>query len=152
MNRFVQILKWMGIILIAFVALTAAVVYGLSEYELTRTYNDKVPLTAIAVPHDDASIAEGKRLVGVYHCGSCHAKNYEGQAFFKVDMLATLIAPNLTTSIPTCSDSELARIVRHAVKKDGSNAWMFSSGMYTAITDADMGKMPDHMAKHGPKE
>ena len=94
MNRFVQILKWTGITVVAFVALTAAVVYGLSEYELTRTYNDKVPLTAIAVPHDDASIAEGKRLVGVYHCGSCHAKDYEGQAFLKVDMLATLIAPN----------------------------------------------------------
>ncbi len=140
-TRFLQILKWTGISLVAVVALTVTIVYGLSEYRLTRTYNDKVTLTPITVPHDSTSVAEGKRLIGVYHCGSCHAKNYQGQEFLKVDMLATLIAPNLTTCLPTYSDPELARVIRHAVKRDGSNAWMFASGMYTPITDADMGKM-----------
>ncbi len=139
MNRFLHILKWTGITLAGILVLAVAAVYGISEYKLTRTYN--VPLTAIFVPHDSVSLAEGQRLVGVYHCGSCHGKNYAGQTFLKVDGLATLIAPNLTTCMPTYSDSELARVVRHAVKRDGSNAWMFASGMYTPVTDADLGKM-----------
>ena len=95
-TRFLQILKWTGISLAALITLAVAAVYGLSEYWLTRTYNDKVPLKAIDVPHDSISVAEGKRLVSVYHCAFCHAKNYQGQAFLKVDMLATLISPPTT--------------------------------------------------------
>ena len=139
MKRFLNILKWTGTSLVALLILTAATVYGISEYKLTRTYD--VPLRAIAVPHDAVSIAEGQRLVGFYHCGSCHGEDYKGREFMKVDNVATLIAPNITIAIPTYSDPELARLVRHAVKKDGHNAWMFASGMYTPITDADLGKM-----------
>ena len=80
-------------------------------------------------------------MVGVYHCGSCHGEHYEGREFMKADNVATIVAPNLTARIPTYSDPELARLVRHAVKKDGHNAWMFASDMYTPITDADLGKM-----------
>jgi len=105
----------------------------------TRTYD--VPLTAIAVPHDSVSLAEGQRLVGVYHCASCHASKYEGREFLNVPNVARLITPNLTAKLPDYSDAELVRLVRHAVKRDGSNAWMFASGMYTPITDADLGKM-----------
>ena len=119
--------------------LAMGLVYAVTQYRLTKTYD--VPLTAIAVPHDAASIAEGKRLVGIYHCGSCHGEHYQGQEFLKADNVATIIAPNLTERIPTYSDPELARLVRHAVKRDGHNAWMFASGMYTPISDADLGKM-----------
>lgn len=139
MNRFLNILKWTGISLAGVLLLAVAGLYGASEYKLTRTYD--VPLTAIAVPHDAVSIAEGKRLTGVYHCGSCHGERYEGSEFMKADHVATLIAPNLTARIPTYSDPELARLIRHGVKRDGHGAWMFASGMYTPITDADLGKM-----------
>ena len=139
MKRILTSLKWTGISLVALIVVALAIIYGVSEYKLTRTYD--VPLTAITVPHDSVSIAEGKRLVGVYHCGSCHGTTFQGQEFLKVDMLATLIAPNITTTTPSYSDPELARVIRHAVKKDGYNAWMFASGMYTPITDADLGKM-----------
>ena len=145
MKKFLNILKWTGISLVALLALIVATIYGVSQYKLTRNYNAAVPLTAITVPHDALSVAEGKRLVGVYHCESCHGAGYKGNEFMKVDMVATLIAPNLTTKIPTYTDPELARLVRHAVKKDGSNAWMFASGMYTPITDADLGKMISYL-------
>ena len=137
MNRF---LKWTGISLITLIVLSLAVIYGLSEYRLTRSYNH-VPLTAINVPNDPASVTEGERLVGIYHCGSCHAARYQGSEFINVPGLARIVAPNLTLAIPTYSDRELARLVRHAVKRDGSNATMFASDMYTAISDEDLGKM-----------
>lgn len=140
MKKLLNILKWAGISIIILVVLTLAVVYGVSEYKLTRTYSD-VPLAAIAVPHDAVSVAEGKRLVGVYHCGSCHGKNYAGQTFLNVPNVARIVAPNLTAKIPDYSDPELARVIRHAVKRDGHNAWMFASGMYTPVTNGDMGKM-----------
>lgn len=139
MKRFLNILKWTGISLVALLLLAAGLLYGVSEYRLNKTYD--VPLTAIAVPHDAVSITEGKRLTGIYHCGSCHGGRYEGREFMKVDNVATLIAPNLTACIPAYSDPELARLVRHGVKRDGHNAWMFTSRMYTPITDADLGKM-----------
>lgn len=140
MNRFLTILKWTGLGLVSLLVVAIGLVYGLSEYKLTRTY-DTVPLAAITVPHDAVSIAEGKRLVGIYHCGSCHGKNYAGQTFLNVPNVARIVAPNLTAKIPTYSDPELARLIRHAVKRDGHNAWMFASGQYTPITDTDMGKM-----------
>ncbi len=140
MNKFLTILRWAGISLVTVVLLALAVVYGVSEYKLTQTYTN-VPLLAIAVPHDAASVAEGKRLVGVYHCGSCHGKNYAGQTFLNVPNVARIISSNITAKIPAYSDPELARVIRHAVKRDGHNAEMFASGMYTPITDADMGKM-----------
>ena len=139
MNRFLNILKWTGISLAGLLLLAVAGLYGASEYRLNKTYD--VPLTAIAVPHDAVAVAEGKRLVGVYHCGSCHGERYEGREFIKADNVATIIAPNLTLKIPTYSNPELARLVRHAVKRDGHSAWMFASGMYTPITDTDLGKM-----------
>ena len=150
MNRFLTILKWTGIGRVSLILLALAVIYGVSEYKLTRTYNT-VPLAAIVVPHDSVSIAEGKRLVSVYHCGSCHGEHYKGQEFLKVDMVATIIAPNLTTSVPAYSDSELARVIRHAVKKDGQSAWMFASGMYTPITDTDLGKMIGYLRTLKPE-
>ncbi len=149
MKRFLKILKWTGISLVSLLVLTALVVYIGSEYKLTRTYNN-VPLAAITVPHDAISVAEGKRLVGFYHCGSCHGSHFEGRTFLKVDNVATLIAPNLTTVIPAYSDPELARLVRHAVKKDGHNAWMFASGMYTPVTDGDLGRMIGYLRSLKP--
>lgn len=140
MKRFLKILKWAGIGLVGLILVTVAGVYGVSEYKLTRTYHD-VPLTAIAVPHDSLSVAEGQRLVGVYHCGSCHGEGYTGHEFLNVPNVARIVAPNLTQKVPTYSDAELARLVRHAVKRDDHNAWMFASGMYTPVTDGDMGKM-----------
>ena len=139
MNRLLTILKWIALSLVSLLTVATAIVYGVSEYRLTRTYD--VPLTAIAVPHDAASVAEGKRLTGLYHCGSCHGEGYVGKEFINAPNMARIVAANLTTSIPHYSDAELARLVRHAVKKDGQNAWMFASGMYTPITDADLGKM-----------
>ena len=140
MNRFLKILKWTGIGLVAIGLLAVAGIYGISEYKLTRTYKE-VPLTAIAVPHDSLSVAEGKRLISLYHCGSCHASGYTGREFLNIPNVARIVAPNITQKIPTYSDPELARLVRHAVKRDGHNAWMFASGMYSSITDGDLGKM-----------
>ena len=139
MKRTLNILKWSGISIVALLLLAVGIVYAVTQYRLTKTYD--VPLTAIAVPHDAAAITEGKRLVGVYHCGACHGEQYQGKEFLKADNVATIIAPNLTERIPTYSNPELARLVRHAVKRDGHNAWMFASGMYTLISDADLGKM-----------
>lgn len=140
MNRLLKILKWTSIGLVVLILLTIIGIYGVSEYKLTRTYDD-VPLTAIAVPHDSASVVEGKRLVSIYHCGSCHGNQYEGKDFLNVPNVARLVSANLTLKISTYSDPELARLVRHAVKRDGHNAWMFASRGYTSITDGDLGKM-----------
>ena len=134
-----NILTWTGISLVGLLLVAVAGLYGASEYRLNKTYD--VPLTAIAVPHDAVSVAEGKRLVGIYHCGSCHGERYGGREFIKIDNVATLSAPNITLKILTYSDPELARLVRHAVKRDGHGAWMFASDSYTPITDADLGKM-----------
>ncbi len=141
MKKFLNILKWTGLGLVSLVVLAIGVVYGSSEYKLTRRTYDNVPLATVLVPHDAVSVAEGKRLVGIYHCGSCHGKNYAGQTFLNVPNVARIVSSNLTAKIPAYSDPELARVIRHAVKRDGHNAWMFASGQYTPITDTDMGKM-----------
>jgi len=100
-----------------------------------RTYD--LPFPELKTSTDSVVIARGKYLVhGPAHCSSCHVSDLlnpatnedgnilQGGAIFHLGPLGTMQSPNLTpdsdTGIGRYSDGEVFRMMRHAVKPDGT--------------------------------
>lgn len=128
-----------GLILVVLGLMAAATIHVLSERALRRTWD--VPLTALAVPTDAAAIAEGRRLAATRGCANgCHGKPGIGGAVFDDDRwYGRLVAPNLSEAVRRYSDAELARVIRHGVKRDGTAVQVMPSDMFAQLDDADLG-------------
>lgn len=130
MKKLLKILKWTGmgilILIVGFVIFVFA--------RANRTYD--APYPEIAASSDSSLIARGEYLVyGPAHCAYCHAPISEFprlNAGEKVSMsggfdfvlpVGVVYAPNITTDLETgigaFTDKELARTLRHGVKRNG---------------------------------
>jgi mono/diheme cytochrome c family protein len=118
---------------------TLATIYIWSTVILNKTYN--IPLAAVHIPKDSASIIEGARLVHIAHCGGCHGDNLTGKVFEDVKPLATLVAPNLTRVIPTYSNEEIKRLLRYGVKKNGHSLYIMPAFMYHELKEESVSKI-----------
>jgi len=138
-----RLLRWVAVVLGTFVGLAVvayAVVYVLSERVLRRTY--EVPPVAIAVPSDEASIAEGRRLATIRGCfGGCHGKQAEGAVMFNEPMIARIVAPNLTAAVHHYSDAQLAVIIRKGLRPDGRSVIVMPAEAANGLTDEDLGRI-----------
>lgn len=135
-----RVVRWTGYVVagvLGVAVIAFAVVYVMSERILTRPYD--VPAIAVSVPHDSAAVVEGARLARVRGCHSCHGARLDGAVFFDEPNVARLVAPNLTRIVPTYSDAELARLLVHGVRKDGSSVVVMPSSMFYHLSDADLG-------------
>jgi mono/diheme cytochrome c family protein len=121
------------------VVLAAAGVYVRSMLILGRTYD--VPLVPIAVPTDSASVAEGARLAATRGCPSCHGARLEGRVVFEARGVARVVAPNLTRAVREHSVAELARVIRHGVRRDGRSVFVMPSAAFAGLSDADLGRL-----------
>jgi cytochrome c553 len=131
----VSIASLVGLALIAFVT-----VYVLSERALRRTYS--VASTAISIPSDSASVAEGMRLATVRGCfGGCHGPRAEGQMMLDDPKLARLVAPNLTAAFHKYSDEQLVAAIRHGVRPGGRGMVVMPSEAFVGLSDRDLGSI-----------
>lgn len=127
-------------IALSLVGLILIVIVGLLVY--VQVAWDKVydyPYPNLEVSTDSTVIAKGKYLVhGPAHCSNCHVSSIEeyiqadlgqpiplkGGVEFKLGPLGSLFTKNLTpdplTGIGRYTDGELFRMMRHAVKPDGT--------------------------------
>lgn len=126
----------MGLIVVVVLAL--AVVYAGSEWVLRKSY--AAPLPKIAADRSPAGIAEGARLATIYGCRDCHGANGQGRVLFDAPP-ARVIPPPLASSIAAYSDAELARLIRHSVKRDGSSAFIMPPNGHARIADDDIAKL-----------
>ncbi len=136
-------LRWLGFGLggvVVLLLLATMVLYGLSARILNKTY--AVPAeAAIVVPSGLAAIAEGARLVLIRGCTGCHGPNLEGEMMIDNAMLARVASPNLSRLLPTYSDVELERLLRHGVRKDGRGVVIMPSSTFAPLSNADLGTM-----------
>lgn len=140
MGRF---FKWIGIGL-ASLAVLAILAYGaahvLAERALQKTF--PVPAKALAVPSDEASIAEGRRLAIVLGCfPGCHGRQGEGAVMFDQPVIARIVAPSLASAARQYGDKELANAIRHGVRPDGRGLVVMPSQAYRGLTDEDTGRL-----------
>ena len=126
--------------LLALVALLATAVFARSTMIRTRAWD--VPSSAVAgLPADANAIAEGGRLARILGCDDCHGKEFEGRLFFSERHVADLVAPNLSQLMPAYSDDELARAIRHGVRRDGTGLFAMPSASFYHLTDADLAQL-----------
>ena len=138
-----RLLRWTGITvgsLIGLCIVAYALVYGLSERILRRTY--EIPGVALTVPTDADSIREGRRLATIRGCfHDCHGKEAEGQVMFDDPMIARIVAPNLPAAVRKYTDAQVAVIVRNGVRPDGRSVLVMPAEAFNGMTDADVGRI-----------
>ena len=141
-----RLLRWIGVgagVLVVLGAVAYAVVYVMSERILGRHYD--APASALAVPSDAASIAEGRRLATLRGCLGCHGKDAEGTVLFDDPLIARIVAPNLTRAVRKYSDAELVTIIRHGLRPDGRSVVVMPSEEFVTLTDEDLGRIIAYM-------
>jgi cytochrome c553 len=127
-----------------------AVVYVLAERVLRRTY--PVPATALSIPADPVSIAEGQRLATIRGCfAGCHGRQAEGAVLFDQPVLAHIVAPNLTAAAHKYSDAELAAIIRNGVRPDGRSLVVMPSEEFAPMSDEETARIIAFLKSLPPK-
>jgi cytochrome c553 len=122
------------------VVLAALVVGFLGGRPLAREWD--VPLEPIALPTDSASIEEGGRLARITGCRACHDEGLTGGYAFSDDLLlGRVVAVNLTRILPSYTDAELVRLLRHGVREDGTSAVVVPSEMFVHLADEDLARI-----------
>ena len=110
---------------------------------LARRYD--VPLAAIRIPSDSASIAEGERQAWLHGCHGCHGAQLQGKVFLDEPRVARLVAPNIPETIVVYTDAELARLIRHGVRRDGTGVLVMPVGTFYNVSDADLARTVAHL-------
>ncbi|MDF7775222.1 c-type cytochrome [Sphingomonas sp. AOB5] len=148
----VRIAKRVGIGLAGLIVLALAVVYGGSQWVLSRSH--AAPLDTVAVPKDAASIAEGGRMARVMGCRDCHGASGEGLVLLDDPMLGRIAPPAFADIASRYSDAEIVRAVRQGVRRDGTTLWVMPSASHAYIADDDMGRIIAWIrsVKPGPKD
>ena len=138
-----RLLRWIGIALGSVVVLGGiayTVAYVLSERSLRHTYD--VPVVAVSIPADPASIAEGRRLATIRGCvGGCHGKRGEGVVMFDEPMIGRVVAPNLTAATRKYSDAELVGVIKNGVRPGGRSMMVMPAEVFVLLTDEDLGRI-----------
>jgi len=139
-----KILKWVGIVLgvlVLLVLVAAAVLYLRGTARLNKRY--ELPVVAIPIPTDSASIARGHHLVhAVTLCEGCHGDNLGGGTVFEAPLIVRVDASNLTSGQGgvggTYSDADFVRAIRQGVNREGRGLMIMHSDGFHNLSEADL--------------
>jgi mono/diheme cytochrome c family protein len=111
------------------------------EASMDKVYD--VPLPRVTRSTDPAVLARGKHLVdATTGCSSsdCHGADLAGGKTMSMGPLGTFTAPNITPGgiIAAYSDGELARVIRHGLRKDGRSVRFMPSQDYSWLPDNEL--------------
>jgi cytochrome c553 len=138
-------MKWIKRIalgLVAVIVLLVAVIFGVSEMRVRKTY-DVASATRLNVTSDPAQIARGEHLVtAVTKCTDCHTADLGGKIFIEPGPMGTVSASNLTAGkggvLASYTDAQLETAIRHGVRKNGRGLLIMPSDEYQYLSDADV--------------
>lgn len=129
--------KWLkrlaaGIAALAICA--SAVIYVGSLRRLGKSYD--IALKNFDVTRFQFTPQEAQRRATTFMCTGCHG--VAGNVIFDSKAVATLVAPNLSRVAMSYTDSQLERLLRHGVKKDGTGVIAMPSANYAHLADEDV--------------
>lgn len=130
-------LKWLKRVTAALVVLMVAAaggIYAASVMRLNRGYDTQ--LVAFDARSFHISLPEAQRRATSLMCAECHQE--AGRVLFEEPGVGKLVAPNLSRIAPTYTDSELERLIRKGVKKDGTAALVMPAKTYAYLADEDV--------------
>ncbi len=140
-------LRRLGWILFAFIALVALLLAGLylfSGARMVRAY--EVEPQPIAVPASSEAVERGRYLAeAVTKCVDCHGEDLGGEVFIDDPMMGRLSADNLTAGEGGLgrryTRDDWLRALRHGVGPDDRSLLFMPSQEYAELSDADMGAL-----------
>lgn len=145
-----RILKWAGVLALVLLVVTGAGIgfaWWSAELAMARVYTTSDP--PLQLPSDPAAIAHGRHLFDTRGCGECHDALGQGRLVADVDLLARLVAPNITPPALLARGYDADRIaaaIRHAVRADGTPLMFMPSGDWSELSDADTAALVAYMA------
>ena len=87
---------------------------------------------------DAAKIAHGKRLAIILDCTGCHGDNFQGTNLEEDPAKGAMYAPNITLLLAKYTDTDLDKVIRQGVPKDGREFWFMPVESYQFLSDADL--------------
>lgn len=99
------------------------------------------PLTGFDRSDDPAVIARGKHLAASLagcQLADCHGPDLGGGKVIDAGPVGTMASPNITRILPAYSDGELARLIRHGLKKDQRTVRFMSVDEFNYLSDSDV--------------
>lgn len=144
MRIFLRVLKATGIVVGVVVLVVGIFVYtqcSAFDASLAKVYD--VPIPNVTRSTDPAVIARGKHLVeSVGGCAGalCHGQDLGGGKPIEMGPLGTVCGPNITPDNlgAAYSDGELARVIRHGIKKDGRSVRLMPAQEINWLPDDDV--------------
>jgi hypothetical protein len=142
--------RWLKRIGLGLVVLILFVLAGAGIYAKTQTsaYDESMEkVYDVPIPKgfdhstDPVVIDRGKHLASAFAAcalGDCHGPDLGGGRSISAGPLGTITAPNIGLVLTTYSDGELARLIRHGVKKDGRSVRMMPANEFNWISDSDV--------------
>lgn len=130
--------------------LVLVVVYGGSEWIIRKSY--AVPLPQIVADKTPEGIAEGSRMAAAIGCRGCHGSDGRGTVIADVPGVIHVAPPALAPIAAAYSDAELARLIRHGVKKNDTAAFVMPVEGHNAIADEDVARIIGWMRTLKPSE
>lgn len=140
----VRVLKVLGILLgLLFLGGGSYVYMQCSAFDASMEKVYDVPVPNLSRSTDPAVIARGDHLVhSLAGCGvaDCHSPDLGGGRVVDIGPVGKMAAPNITAAGlgAAYSDGELARIIRHGIKKDGRSVRLMPSQDLTWLPDSDV--------------
>jgi mono/diheme cytochrome c family protein len=140
-----KIFKWIAIVLgslIGLLVLAFVVLYTIGTVKWNKMHGPyDLPVEAISVPTDQASIVRGEHVATIHMCKDCHTDTWGGQ-IDSVPGLITLSIPNLTSGAggigATNTDEDWVRAIRHGVGHDGRGLILMPSRIWYYLSDDDL--------------
>jgi mono/diheme cytochrome c family protein len=148
-------LKWLGILLVAILAIAAiAVFYLKSKFENLDGRKFEPTVTAITVPSDSASIERGKVLA--VDCKHCHGDDYAGKAFFNDPKIGFMASANISgakgSATEKYTDQDWVRTLRHGVNPSHRALMVMPAENIGLLGDQDLGCLIAYMKTVKPVE
>lgn len=140
------LLRWTARILFLLIAALAgfvAYLYVVTNRQMAREYDVKIP--AVAVPTDAASIDRGRYIATrVSMCTECHGADLGGKVVEENFPMGRLVAANLTSGRgglgARYSNDDLIRAIIHGVRSDRRSVIFMPSSEFH-FTEADLGAL-----------
>lgn len=124
-----------AVIVIAMIGIYSVVWLG-GERVLALKY--ETPVYTVSHSTDAAAIARGARIADITGCTSCHGADLNGKIMGEEKFVYRSVAPNLTRLAATYSDADLARVIRHGVRANGTSVWGMPARAFFDLSDEDI--------------
>jgi cytochrome c553 len=121
------------------ILLVLVIVYAGSEWVIRKGH--AVPLPAIAADRTPPGVAEGARLASALGCRGCHGPQGNGRLIAEVPGVIHVAPPALAPIVAGYSDGELARLIRHGIKRNGQGAFIMPVEGHSNVADADLARI-----------